>query len=77
VLVLLQHADDPAPLIAEGRWHGRVLEAESGDGGFGYDPLFVLPDGPRMSELTPDEKNKISHRGVAGAKAAQIVKRKA
>jgi XTP/dITP diphosphohydrolase len=69
VLVLLQHADDPAPLIAEGRWHGRVLEAERGDGGFGYDPLF-LPDGQAHSaaELDPQLKNRLSHRGQALAR---------
>lgn len=66
VLVLLQHADDPAPLIAEGRWHGRVLEAERGNGGFGYDPLF-LPDGQSLSaaQLDPTLKNRLSHRGQA------------
>ena len=69
VLVLLRHADDPAPLIAEGRWHGRVLEAERGDLGFGYDPLF-LPDGQTLSaaELEPALKNRLSHRGQALAK---------
>jgi XTP/dITP diphosphohydrolase len=69
VLVLLRHADDPAPLIAEGRWHGRVLEAERGDGGFGYDPLF-LPDGQALSaaELDPALKNRLSHRGQALAR---------
>ncbi|MBP1473883.1 RdgB/HAM1 family non-canonical purine NTP pyrophosphatase [Frateuria sp. MAH-13] len=66
VLVLLRHADDPAPLIAEGRWHGRVLEAERGNLGFGYDPLF-LPDGQSQSaaELDPALKNRLSHRGQA------------
>ena len=69
VLVLLQHADDPAPLIAEGRWHGRVLDAPRGDGGFGYDPLF-LPDGQTQSaaELDPALKNRLSHRGQALAR---------
>ena len=69
VLVLLQHADDPAPLIAEGRWHGRVLEAERGGSGFGYDPLF-LPDGHTHSaaELEPALKNRLSHRGQALAR---------
>ena len=69
VLVLLQRADDPAPLIAEGRWHGRVLDAERGDGGFGYDPLF-LPDGQAQSaaELDPQLKNRLSHRGQALAR---------
>ena len=61
--------------ITEGTVEGRIAHEPRGDGGFGYDPLFVLADGLRMSELTPDEKNKISHRGVAGAKAAEIVKR--
>lgn len=66
VLVLLRHAEDPAPLIAEGRWHGRILEAPRGDGGFGYDPLF-LPDGHDISaaELEPARKNRLSHRGQA------------
>ncbi|HXO99639.1 MAG TPA: RdgB/HAM1 family non-canonical purine NTP pyrophosphatase [Luteibacter sp.] len=66
VLVLLRHAEDPAPLIAEGRWHGRILEAPRGEGGFGYDPLF-LPDGHDVSaaELEPARKNRLSHRGQA------------
>jgi len=66
VLVLLRHADDPAPLIAEGRWHGRILEVPRGDGGFGYDPLF-LPDGHDVSaaELELARKNRLSHRGQA------------
>lgn len=66
VLVLLQHADDPQPLIAEGEWHGEIAQAERGEGGFGYDPLFWLPGLNRMSaELTRDEKHAISHRGKA------------
>jgi len=66
VLVLLQHADDPQPLIAEGEWHGEIAHQERGDGGFGYDPLFRLPALNRMSaELTRDEKHAISHRGKA------------
>lgn len=66
VLVLLEHADDPAPLIAEGRWYGRVLEAPQGAQGFGYDPLF-LPEGQTLSaaELDPATKNAQSHRGQA------------
>jgi len=66
VLVLLRHADDPAPLIAEGRWHGRILDAPRGAGGFGYDPLF-LPDGFDVSaaELEFTLKNRLSHRGQA------------
>ncbi|MDF4026795.1 RdgB/HAM1 family non-canonical purine NTP pyrophosphatase [Luteibacter sp. PPL201] len=66
VLVVLRHADDPAPLIAEGCWHGRVLEAPRGTAGFGYDPLF-LPDGSDLgaAELDTALKNRISHRGQA------------
>src|SRR6187402_476134 len=66
VLVVLRHADDPAPLIAEGRWHGRILEAPRGEGGFGYDPLF-LPAGHELgaAELDPALKNRLSHRGQA------------
>jgi XTP/dITP diphosphohydrolase len=66
VLVVLRHADDPAPLIAEGRWHGRILEAPRGEGGFGYDPLF-LPAGHELgaAELDPGLKNRLSHRGQA------------
>jgi len=66
VLVLLHHADDPQPLIAEGEWHGAIAHEERGDGGFGYDPLFWLPElGKMSSELTRDEKHAISHRGKA------------
>ncbi|MFC4765344.1 RdgB/HAM1 family non-canonical purine NTP pyrophosphatase [Dyella koreensis] len=66
VLVLVRHADDPAPLIAEGRWHGRVLTEQRGTQGFGYDPLF-LPHGHTSSaaELEPAVKNRLSHRGQA------------
>ncbi|MBI5626745.1 MAG: RdgB/HAM1 family non-canonical purine NTP pyrophosphatase [Nitrosomonadales bacterium] len=66
VLALLHHADDPQPLIAEGEWHGEVAHEERGDGGFGYDPLFWLPELGKMSaELSRDEKHAISHRGKA------------
>lgn len=66
VLVLLRHADDPQPIIAEGEWHGMIAHEERGDGGFGYDPLFWLPEHGKMSaELSHDEKHAISHRGKA------------
>ena len=66
VLALLRHADDPAPLIAEGRWHGRILRAPQGVGGFGYDPVFFDPQqGCSAAELDPALKNRISHRGLA------------
>jgi XTP/dITP diphosphohydrolase len=66
VLALLAHADDPAPLIAEGRWHGRVLDAPRGTHGFGYDPLFLPHEQLLTSaELSPDVKNRLSHRAQA------------
>jgi len=66
VLVLVRHADDPQPLIAEGEWHGEIALDERGDGGFGYDPLFWLPELGKMSaELEREQKHAISHRGKA------------
>ena len=66
VLVLLHDADDPQPLIAEGEWHGEIAHQERGDGGFGYDPLFWLPELGKMSaELSREQKHAISHRGKA------------
>ena len=66
VLVLLRHADDPQPIIAEGEWHGEIAHAERGNGGFGYDPLFWLPELDKMSaELEREQKHSISHRGKA------------
>lgn len=66
VLVLVRHADDPQPVIAEGEWHGEIAHEERGDGGFGYDPMFWLPAlGKMSSELSHDEKHSISHRGQA------------
>ncbi len=66
VLVLLQHAEDPAPLIAEARWHGRILTEGRGTGGFGYNPIF-LPEGHTQSVAEMDDalKNRLSHRGQA------------
>ncbi|WP_146908392.1 RdgB/HAM1 family non-canonical purine NTP pyrophosphatase [Arenimonas daejeonensis] len=69
VLVLLRHADDPQPLIVEGAWHGHVLDAPRGDGGFGYDPVFLDPErGTSAAEIEPATKNRISHRGIALAR---------
>jgi XTP/dITP diphosphohydrolase len=65
-LVLLRHADDPAPLIATGRWYGYILDAPRGDGGFGYDPVFFDPErGVTAAEMPAGEKNRVSHRGRA------------
>jgi XTP/dITP diphosphohydrolase len=66
LIVLLRHADDPQPLIAEGVWHGHILEAPRGKKGFGYDPIFFDPElGMGAAELAPDVKNRVSHRGRA------------
>lgn len=66
VLVLVRHADDPCPIIAEGLWHGEVVDAPRGAGGFGYDPHFLLPQlGKTAAELAPEEKNGVSHRALA------------
>nr|WP_315592233.1 RdgB/HAM1 family non-canonical purine NTP pyrophosphatase [uncultured Cupriavidus sp.] len=66
VLVLVRHAEDPRPIIAEGMWAGEVVDAPRGAGGFGYDPHFLLPRiGKTAAELSADEKNSISHRALA------------
>lgn len=66
VIVVLRHAEDPAPLIAEARWHGRILDAPRGSGGFGYDPVFFVPtEGCSAAELPAERKNRLSHRGQA------------
>ena len=66
VLVFVRHADDPQPIIAEGEWHGEIVDAPRGAGGFGYDPYFLLPDlGVTAAELDAAEKNRRSHRGLA------------
>ena len=66
VIVLVRRADDPEPVIVEGRWHGEVIAEARGANGFGYDPYFYVPALARTAaELGPDEKNEISHRGQA------------
>ncbi|OTG84009.1 RdgB/HAM1 family non-canonical purine NTP pyrophosphatase [Acinetobacter sp. ANC 4648] len=66
VLALVQHTDDPLPQIFQGIWQGEVLEQARGENGFGYDPLFWLPElGISSAEMSKEEKNKISHRGQA------------
>ena len=65
VLAYVAGADDTAPLIAEGTWEGRIVDAPRGSGGFGYDPYFWLPDlGATVAQLDPEEKNRLSHRGM-------------
>lgn len=65
-LVLCRSADDPQPIIAEGEWHGEIVDQYRGDGGFGYDPLFFVPEfGKTAAELDANTKNRVSHRGQA------------
>jgi XTP/dITP diphosphohydrolase len=74
-ITLLRTPDDPAPLIAEGRWHGTILHAPRGDGGFGYDPIFFDPAfGMSAAELDAATKNRISHRGLALTKLRDLLR---
>ena len=66
VMVLVRHVDDPQPIIADGSWHGQIIPQPRGNGGFGYDPHFYLPElGVTSAELPLEQKNKISHRSQA------------
>ncbi|MDO5768012.1 MAG: RdgB/HAM1 family non-canonical purine NTP pyrophosphatase [Psychrobacter sp.] len=66
VLAMVRHANDPLPVIAQGLWQGQILDSPRGDNGFGYDPLFWLPElGVSAAELDPKQKNQLSHRGQA------------
>ena len=66
VIVLMRHADDPLPLVASGQWHGLIALQPQGAGGFGYDPVFYLPEfGCTAAELEPATKHRVSHRGKA------------
>jgi len=74
LMVLVRSADDPRPLIAEGLWHGEIARAPRGTNGFGYDPLFFLPQlGRTAAELPPAEKNRVSHRGRALRKLLELL----
>ena len=75
-MVYLRHALDPAPLICEGVWEGRILDAPRGNNGFGYDPVFLVPErGCASAELPPEEKNRLSHRGQALKKMVAALSR--
>ena len=68
VLALVRHADDPLPILCEGLWHGSILREARGEHGFGYDPLFWVPEANCSSaELPPEQKNQLSHRARAMA----------
>ena len=66
LLALVRSPDDPQPIIAEGEWHGEIVDQARGDGGFGYDPLFFVSEfGQTAAQLDADTKNRVSHRGRA------------
>lgn len=78
VLVLVRHADDPFPLVADGVWHGEIQDAPSGSGGFGYDPHFHLPaHGCTVAALSAEAKNRESHRGQAMQQLLQKLRARA
>jgi XTP/dITP diphosphohydrolase len=74
VLAFMRHAEDPTPLISIGTWEGHILHAPRGDQGFGYDPLFLLPElGLSSAELPREQKNSLSHRAQAVARLAEQI----
>ncbi len=76
VLVYMKHRTDPTPIICQGTWEGSILFAEQGENGFGYDPLFFVPEHQCSSaELPPTVKNRISHRAQASEKLFQAIQR--
>ncbi|WP_456268662.1 RdgB/HAM1 family non-canonical purine NTP pyrophosphatase [Kushneria sp. AK178] len=76
VLVYMRHPEDPVPIIVQGSWPGEILSLPRGEGGFGYDPLFWVPDqGLSVAELSSDLKNRISHRGRALAALLEQLER--
>ncbi len=75
VIVLVRHADDPQPIIADGAWHGEIIAQPRGSGGFGYDPYFYLPQLDKTSaELPLEQKNRISHRSQALARLVEMIR---
>jgi XTP/dITP diphosphohydrolase len=74
VITWVTHADDPAPLIAEGTWEGSIALEPAGEGGFGYDPLFI-PKGLSITaaQMPPADKNAVSHRGLALARLLRLL----
>jgi len=75
VMVFMEHADDPLPIIAQGVWEGRILTQAAGSNGFGYDPVFFVPEyGCASAQLSPEIKNSLSHRGIALKKLTDAIK---
>jgi XTP/dITP diphosphohydrolase len=78
VMVLVRSAEDPDPLVAEGEWQGEIARTPRGANGFGYDPLFFLPElGRTAAELAPQDKNRLSHRGRAAARLLELLRGRA
>ncbi|GAM67409.1 nucleoside 5-triphosphatase rdgB [Vibrio sp. JCM 19236] len=76
VLVYMHHAEDPTPIVCHGKWEGRILEEAHGENGFGYDPVFFVPeDGCASAELAPERKKELSHRGKALTQLFQELKK--
>ena len=74
-IVAVRSADDPEPLVAVGRWHLEVLDAPRGEGGFGYDPLVLVPAlGRTVAELAPEVKNRVSHRAQAAERMLALLR---
>jgi XTP/dITP diphosphohydrolase len=74
VIVYVRHADDPAPLLAQGSWEGAIATAPMGTGGFGYDPLFIpLGQHATAAQMSPVDKNRVSHRGKALAELLRLL----
>jgi XTP/dITP diphosphohydrolase len=77
VLVFVQHADDPQPIIAEGEWHGEIIDTPQGENGFGYDPYFwVAAKDCTVAQMAADDKNALSHRGKALRRLIEQLKSK-
>lgn len=73
-LVFMRHAQDPTPIICQGEWEGRILDAPAGAGGFGYDPVFYAPEREcSAAELDPQDKRTFSHRGKALAQLRRLL----
>ena len=76
LLVYMRHAADPTPLICQGTWEGRITFEPRGENGFGYDPVFYVPEYDCTSaQLLPEQKHKLSHRGIALAKLVAKLKK--
>ncbi len=75
LLVYMEHELDPTPVICQGTWEGRIAEAPQGESGFGYDPVFYVPDQDcTAAQLSAEEKNRLSHRGQALQKLLQALR---